>query len=108
MKNLTILNVVLLFNGLIIHAIYAIIKQKKQNVKFSLGFYIKDNWLTMLATAIAAFSSLLMADDIAKLIHVHTEEGSPFYAVHSFISGILPMFFITRILKAFNASSDSL
>ena len=106
MKNLTLINVILLFNGLLIHFIYAILKQKKQDIKFSLGFYIKDNWLQAIATIVCAASSLIMADDIAQLMHIQTADGSPFYSAHAFISGLIPMFFINKIVKLFKASPE--
>jgi hypothetical protein len=106
MKNLTLINVILLFNGLLIHFIYALLKQKQLDTKFSAGFYIKDNWLQALATIVCAISSLIMADDIAKLLQIQTPDGSAFYSVHAFISGLLPMFFINKIVKLFKASPE--
>jgi hypothetical protein len=103
MNHLTVLNIFLLFNGLVIHFIYSYLKKKKQDVKFLMGFYIQDNILQFIATIIAGISSLLMAEDIAGLMHIQTEEGSPFYAMHAFISGLLPMFFINRIIKLLKA-----
>lgn len=106
MKNLTIINIILLLNGLIIHFIYAMLKQKKQDIKFSTGFYIKDNWMQAVAIIICAFSSLIMADDIAKIMNIQTPDGSPYYSVHAFISGLLPMYFINKIFKLFKASPE--
>lgn len=103
MNHITILNVLLLFNGLVIHFFYSVLKQKKKDKKFSMGFYIQDNALQTIVTIIAAISSLLMADDIAGLMHIQTVDGSPFYAAHAFISGLLPMFFIDRIMKIIKA-----
>lgn len=105
MKNITIINVILLFNGLIIHLIYAMIKKKQQDIKFSTGFYIKDNWMQAVASILCAVSSLIMANDIAQLLHIQTPDGSPYYAVHSFISGLVPMFFINKIFKLFKAAA---
>ncbi|MDO9186929.1 MAG: hypothetical protein Q7W13_13025 [Bacteroidia bacterium] len=106
MKHLTLLNFFLCFNGLVLHFIYSVIKQKKQDLKFSMGFYIQDNILQSIATIIAAISSLLMADDIARILHIITVDGSPFYSVHSFISGLIPMFFINKIMKLFKATPE--
>lgn len=68
-----------------------------------MGFYIQDNILQSIATIIAAISSLLMAEDIARILHI-TVDGSPFYSVHSFISGLIPMFFINKVMKLFKAA----
>lgn len=106
MKHLTIINFLLCFNGLVIHFIYSIIKQKKQNLKFSLGFYIQDNALQSVVTTVAAISSLIMSDDIARVMQIVTIDGAPFYSLHSFISGLLPMFFINKVMKIFKASPE--
>ncbi|GEM_PF-4180235 len=106
MKHLTLLNFLLCFNGLVIHFIYSVIKQKKQDLKFSMGFYIQDNALQSIVTIIAAISSLIMADDIARIMRIVTIDGAPFYSIHSFISGLLPMFFINKVMKIFKASPE--
>lgn len=106
MQNLTPTNIVLLFLGLIFHFCYAVIKAKKQKKDFLLGFYFKDNVFLVIATIVAAFASLLMASDLLKLFHVQADDGSPFFTIHAFVSGIMPMFFVSKLQKLYKAGND--
>lgn len=101
MEHLTVTNVLLLFLGLLLNFLYALQKAKKDDKTFSVGFYIKDNWIAVLITVISAFASLIMADDLLKLFQVNADADSPFYTVHAFISGIIPVFIIEKIMKLY-------
>ena len=101
MAQLTATNILLLFLGLALNFLYALQKAKKSDKTFSLGFYAKDNWIQIFITLISAFASLVMADDLLKLLHVTADDGSPFYTIHAFVSGILPMLIIDKIMKLY-------
>lgn len=101
MTHLTPTNILLLLLGLALNFLYALQKAKKTDKTFSLGFYAKDNWIQVLITLISGFASLIMADDLLKLFHVTADDGSPFYTVHAFVSGILPLFIIDKIMKIY-------
>ena len=106
MQHLTPTNILLLFLGLLMNLLYAIQKQKKQNKQFLLGFYLKDNWITMLLNIVAAFASLIMVDDLAKLLHIQMDGGSPFYTIHALVSGIIPLVVIEKVIKLFKTKTD--
>ena len=101
MQHLTITNIALLFFGILIKFLTTIQAQKKKGQPFLIGFFFKDNIIEILLTLVGAFSSLMMADDLLKLLHVTADDGSPFYTIHAFVSGIMPMFFISKIIKLF-------
>lgn len=101
MAHLTVTNVLLLFLGLLLNLLYALQKAKKESKTFSAGFYIKDNWIQVCITIISAFASLIMADDLLKLFQVSADSDSPFYTVHAFVSGIIPVFIVEKIMKLY-------
>ena len=101
MAHLTVTNIILLFLGLILNILYALQKAKKESKIFSAGFYIKDNWIQVLITIVCAFASLIMADDLLKLFQVSAEPDSPFYTIHAFVSGIIPVFIVEKITKLY-------
>ena len=101
MAHLTVTNVILLFLGLLLNLLYALQKAKKESKTFSAGFYIKDNWIQVVITIVCAFASLIMADDLLKLFQVNADPESPFYTVHAFISGIIPVYIIEKITKLY-------
>lgn len=106
MQHLTTTNILLLFLGLLMNLLYAVQKQKKLKQQFLFGFYLKDNWITMVLNIIAAFASLIMVDDLANILHIQTDSGSSFYTIHAFISGVLPMVIIEKVIKIFKAKAD--
>jgi len=106
MQHLTLVNIVLLFCGILINFLTAVSKTKKQGKPFLLGFFFKDNAIEIITTLVAAFASLIMADDLLKLFHVSADDGSPFYSIHAFVSGIMPMFFISKIMKLYKTKGN--
>lgn len=106
MEHLTLTNILLLFCGFLIKFLYAIQKQKKLNLPFQHGYFFKDNLVSILLTLVAGFASLLMADDLVKLMHMQADDSSPFYTIHALLSGIVPLFFIEKILKLIGATPD--
>lgn len=106
MNHLTLLNITLLFCGFIIKFLYAIQKQKRQKLPFQIGFFFKDSWVSIALTLVAGFASLLMADDIVKMLHIQAEDNAPFYTIHALLSGIVPLFFIEKILKLIGATPN--
>jgi hypothetical protein len=101
MEQLTFINILLLFCGLLLNATYALQKAKKQEKTFSFGFYIKDNLLMIVGTIIAAFVCLVLAKPLISLCGVTVPDGSPIFTIHAFISGIIPMYFIEKIKKLY-------
>jgi hypothetical protein len=99
MEHLTGTNILLLFCGIIIHFLYAVKKQQRLGKQFLIGFFLKDNRVEIALTLIAGFASLIMSDDIIKLLGIQAEDGSPFYSAHAFISGIAPLLIIRKIMK---------
>lgn len=106
MNHLTLTNILLLFCGFFIKFLYAMQKQKKMKLPFQHGFFFKDNWVSIALTLVAGFASLLMTDDLVKLLHIQAADDSPFYTIHALLSGIVPLFFIEKILKLIGATPD--
>jgi len=106
MEHLTLNNILLLFCGIIIKFLYALEKQRKQNKQFFIGFFFKDNAIEFGLTLVAGFASLIMSDDMIKLLRVQASDGSPFYSAHAFISGIAPMFIISKIIKLVKVNAN--
>ncbi|MGQ0829878.1 MAG: hypothetical protein ACT4ON_15945 [Bacteroidota bacterium] len=99
MEHLTLSNILLLFCGITIKFLYAVKKQQRQGKPFLIGFFLKDNLIEIALTLVAGFASLIMSDDMIKLLGVQAADGSPFYSAHAFISGIAPLFVIGKIMK---------
>ncbi len=101
LSHLNFLNILLLFCGLIINALYAIQKAKKQDQAFSLGFFIKDNAVLMLLNIIVAFVSLVLAPQLISICGMSVPDGSAFFPLHALISGVVPLYFIDKLLKLY-------
>lgn len=101
MEQLTFINVLLLFCGLVLNLIYAIQKAKNDDKAFSFGFYLKDNSLSIVGTIVAGFVCLVLAKPLISLCGVSIPDGSSFFTVHAFISGIIPIYFIEKIKKLY-------
>lgn len=101
MEQLTLFNVLLLFCGLLLNATFALQKAKKDDKTFSFGFYIKDNALIIAGTVVAGFACLVLGKPLISLCGVSVPDGSPFFCVHAFISGIIPMYFIEKLKKLY-------
>ncbi len=106
MNHLTITNILLLFCGFFIKFLYALQKQKSMKIPFQMGFFIQDNWISVSLTLVAGFASLLMSDDLVKLLHIQAADNSPFYSIHALLSGIVPLFFIEKILNLIGAKPN--
>ena len=106
MNHLTVTNIILLFCGFIIKFLYAVQKQKRQKLPFQIGFFFKDSWVSIALTLVAGFASLLMTDDLVKMLHIQAADDSPFYTIHALLSGIVPLFFIEKILKLIGATPN--
>ena len=101
MNQLTPLNLLLLFCGLVINGLRAAQKAKENDTKFSFKFFVTDNWITIALTMITGFVSLLMAPDLMKALGVSANEDSAFYSIHALISGIIPAYLLDELLKPY-------
>lgn len=102
MTHITILNVLLLFLGLVFNTFYSLQKAKNAGKLISLGYFIKDNWITMGMTVVSGFISLLLAPQLIKACGLTAASGDDsFYMAHAVVSGIIPLFFIDKLLKLF-------
>lgn len=98
---LTPFNIFLLLCGLIINALYALQKAKKDDRTFSLGYYLKDNWVSMLLTMITGLVCLILAKDLISVLGITVANGSSFYSLHALICGIIPQYFIDKLIKLY-------
>lgn len=99
MEQLTITNIALLLCGIALKFLFTLLGIKKEKKHFSLGFFIKDNWIVIAITIIGGFASLLMADDLVTYLGVYSTTGAPFFKIHAFLSGFLPMVILSKIQK---------
>lgn len=105
MNQLTPLNLLLLFCGLVINGLRAAQKAKETDTKFSFKFFVKDNWITIVLTMITGFVSLLMAPDVMKTLGVTASEDSAFYTIHALVSGMVPAYLLEKLLKPYKKES---
>lgn len=99
MEHLTPTNILLLFCGIIVKFLYVVKKQQKRKKQFLIGFFFKDNFIEILLTLIVGFASLIMSDDLIKLLKIQALDGSFFYSAHAFISGIASLFILDKLMK---------
>ncbi|MFN8317168.1 MAG: hypothetical protein U0T32_12045 [Chitinophagales bacterium] len=101
MEMLTPMNIFLLLCGLFINALYALQKAKKEDRTFSLGYYLKDNWVTMVLTVVTGFVCLVLAKDLITVLGISVANGSSFYSLHALVCGIIPQYFIEKLIKLY-------
>jgi H+/gluconate symporter-like permease len=101
MEQLTLINVIIMILGVTLNILFKLrrVLDKGTPDKFSLKFWIKDNWIVLSITVIGAITSLLMADDLIKMLGVTAEDGAPFFKIHAFLSGFVPHVMIDRMKK---------
>lgn len=98
---LTPMNIFLLLCGLFIKALYALQKAKKEDRTFSLGYYLKDNWVTMVLTVVTGFVCLVLVKDLITVLGISVVNGSSFYSLHALVCGMTPLFFIEKLIKLY-------
>ncbi len=84
---------------MLLKLLFTLLALKKDKIPFSLGFFIKDNWIVIFITIIGGFSSLLMAEDLVQYLGVQSPSGAAFYKIHAFLSGFLPIVILSKIQK---------
>lgn len=58
--------IVLAFLGLVIHALIKLRKLKESGKQFSLGFWIKDNWIDALLSVLSIIALLFMFEEVVE------------------------------------------
>lgn len=99
MEQLTLINVLLLFGGLVCNISYAMHMTKKRDKTFSVGFYLRDNGLILICTVVSAFIFFILGRPVATFLGIVVPEGSDFYGFHAVICGVLPLYFLEKIKK---------
>lgn len=100
MNQLTLLNIILLLMGLALHVLLSVQKILKDPVKqFSIPRWVQENWINFAIALIAAGASLLMAEDLVKVLRLAPDSDSPFYSFHAFLSGYMGREMIFKALK---------
>ncbi len=87
--HLSLANIVLVIVGLLLHVLVKMIKaKKKHNSKFSIIFYLKDNVLQLVTSAIMALVVFYFGDTITEgLLDVHVHKESHYYKVFALCAG---------------------
>ena len=95
---------VLAFLGMLTHILVKVLQRKDKSKKISLSYFFSDssNWIRIMLAIISTISILLMADDLANMLHVQLSDGSPAKSLLSFLAGYLNHSIIKTILSIFN------
>lgn len=99
MENLTFVNVLMLILGLSLHILVSMKKAVLDNdEEFSLGYFLSDNWISLLIGVITGFVSLFFADTLITFLGLYADPDAAFYGLHSFLSGYLGREWIFRVI----------
>jgi hypothetical protein len=87
----------------------SILYRKNKSVPFSFVYIITSskNYLRLSLALASTFAILLMADDIASMLHITLSDGTPAKGVISFFAGYFNHSLIKRLVHTFNKKSNS-
>lgn len=90
MEHVTGSTILWLTFGLIVNAILRLktLRQKKQ--EFSLGYWLKDNWMVIIVSIIGGIASVRFSDIILNFMNLQVVgDSQTFYDFHALISGLI-------------------
>ena|SRR3972149_2182638 len=99
MEHITILNIIFLLLGIILHVLIDYVKLKNKNNKFTFNKWFKENKITIIISIIIGFISLYFVDFGLEGLDVMAEKDALFYQAHSFMSGFAPYATFAKIFK---------
>jgi hypothetical protein len=104
MQNLQLEFILLSLLGVIIHVLMHVLQRKNKSNPISFKYFICDfyNWVRILLSVVSIFALLLMADDLASIMGVTLNDGSPAKSVMAFLCGYLNHSLINNTLKIFD------
>jgi uncharacterized membrane protein len=108
MEQLNMEYVLLAVLGIVIHACMKVIQRADKKKKFSLGLFLKDsmNWVRIVLSLASVVAILLMADDLAKVMGITVEEGTPARSILAFLAGYLNHSLIRDLLYRVKKQRD--
>ena len=100
---------ILAFLGIFINMTFAILNRRNKNVPFSIAYILTSgrNYVRMTLALASTFAILLMADDVASILHITLSDGTPAKHVLSFFAGYFNHSLIKRLVGTFNNKSNS-
>lgn len=89
MEHITWLTVTWLVLGLVTNALLRLKTLRKKKVDFSLGFWLKDNFIVILLSIIAGVFSVRFSDQMISVMDIQVvSRDAAFYEFHAFVSGL--------------------
>lgn len=99
MKHITLINIIFLLIGILLHILIDYVKEKKVNKKFTFGKWFKENKITIIISFLVGFVSLYFVDLALDGLGVKAEKDALFYEAHAFISGFAPYATFAKLFK---------
>ena len=94
--------------GILIHFLMTIMNRKNKNTPFSLSYMITDsvNWVRLVLAIASTTAILLMADDVAQMLHFTLSDGTPAKHLLAFFAGYFNHSLIKRLVSTFNKTKS--
>ena len=102
--------ILLAFLGMFIHILMKVLnrKDKSKNLSFKIFFSNSNNWIRMILAISSTIAILMMSEDIASMMHIQLQDGSPAKSILSFLAGYLNHSLIRNLLSIFNKKNKEI
>ena len=101
MTHLTVVNLLFVLVGLLIHVGIKLVKiQKKQGISFNVKIYWRHNYIQLITSLISAFVVMYFADVFATgILNIEVPPGSNFYELFALAAGFNNQVLFNELMK---------
>lgn len=99
MEHITLINIIFLFIGILLHILIDYTKNRKVKKQFTFDKWFRENKITIIISFLVGFVSLYFVDLALDGLGVTAERDALFYEAHAFISGFAPYATFAKIFK---------